>query len=112
MPSTVPRYIHLAPSHLAQKKFMAIFYDKRRHKIRTTHFGQRGASDFTLHKDPSRKIRYLKRHKTNENWGNAMSAGALSRWILWNKPSMHNSYRDYLRKFDLHEAKPEHMNAR
>jgi hypothetical protein len=31
------------------------------------YFGQASASDFTIHKDEARKLRYIKRHN-NENW--------------------------------------------
>ena len=30
---------------------------------RTIHFGANGYEDFTIHKDPKRKARYLARHK-------------------------------------------------
>ena len=78
------------------KKFMATFDDKK-----TIHFGAEGMSDFTKHKDPLRKERYLKRHKSRENWNNHMSAGSLSRWILWNKPTLKASIADYKRRFNL-----------
>ena len=48
------------------KKFKAIVKDRDSKK--TVHFGQAGASDMTKHGDESRKMRYISRHKTNENW--------------------------------------------
>ena len=51
------------------------------------HFGMKSAPDYTTHKDKERKKRYLKRHRANENWNDGQTAGALSRWILWNKPT-------------------------
>ena len=82
------------------KKYMAVFYDKNK-KIKTTHFGAAGMSDYTKHKNKSRKKRYMNRHRTRENWNNPMSAGSLSRWILWNKPGFRESVRDYKRRFKL-----------
>ena len=79
---------------------MAIFY-KDKKKIKTTHFGSKGMSDYTKHKNISRKKRYLSRHRNREKWNNYMSAGALSRWILWNKPTFRESVKDYKRKFNL-----------
>ena len=70
-------------------------------KLKTTHFGANGASDYTKHKDSERKLRYIKRHKANEDWNSPMTAGALSRWVLWNKPSYRDSVDDYKRKFKL-----------
>jgi len=52
-------------------------------------------------KDEDRKQRYLKRHENNENWKKYMSAGALSRYVLWNKPNLQASISDYKRKFNL-----------
>ena len=79
----------------SQKKLMAIFYENNK-KIKTIHFGAAGMSDFTKHKDSYRKQRYLNRHKNNENWNDPMTAGSLSRWILWNKPSLKASLLKYL----------------
>ena len=84
----------------AKKKYMAIFYDGEK-KVRTSHFGSAGMSDFTRHKDEERKKRYIERHKKNENWNDKFSAGALSRWILWNKPTLRDSIADYKRRFNL-----------
>jgi type III secretory pathway component EscR len=85
-----------------KKKYMAIFYDKDNKKVKTTHFGATGYSDFTKHKDEKRKERYIKRHqKNNQNWNDYTSAGSLSRYILWNKVSLIKSIKDYKRKFRL-----------
>ena len=70
-------------SNKSGKKLMATFDGKK-----TIHFGAEGMSDFTKNKDPKRKERYLKRHKKRENWADPQTAGALSRWILWNKPTL------------------------
>ena len=83
-----------------KKKYMAIFYDNGK-KIKTTHFGQKTASDYTKNKDPKRKQLYLDRHRSNENWNDYKSAGSLSRYILWNKPTFESSYRDYKSRFNL-----------
>ena len=69
-----------------------------RYEIRT------GMSDFTVHKDEKRKQRYLSRHKSRENWNAPMTAGALSRWILWNKTTRSASIRDYKNRFNYTEA--------
>ena len=58
-------------------------------------------SDFTKHRDEERKKRYLQRHRARENWNDYKSAGALSRWILWNKPSLRASISDYKNRFNL-----------
>ena len=64
------------------KKIMAVFtLDNGR--TRTVHFGSAGASDYTQHRDPVRKQQYLARHAPREDWNNPMTAGALSRWVLF-----------------------------
>lgn len=91
----------IRPSKSKGKKYDAVFTRKGDKKTKTVSFGARGMSDFTKHKDKERKERYLKRHRANENWRNPYSAGALSRYILWNKPSLRSSIADYKRRFKL-----------
>jgi len=58
--------VEIKPSTSKGKKYMAIFYEGDK-KVKTTHFGSAGMSDFTKNKDPERKQRYLDRHRANEN---------------------------------------------
>ena len=95
-------FVNIKKSNLPGKKMMAIFYDINNNKIKTVHFGQAGASDFTINKNPEQKKRYIERHSKNENWDDPMSAGALSRWILWNKPTKTESIKDYKNKFGIY----------
>ena len=53
----------------------------------------------TQHINEDRKNRYIDRHKKNENWNDPTTAGFLSRWILWNKPTITESIRDTKRRF-------------
>jgi len=99
-------FVEIKPSTTKAKKLMAIFYDEKNKKIKTTHFGQKGASDFTINKDKERKDKYLKRHEKRENWNDYMTAGSLSRWILWNKPTLKASISDYKQRFKLKNYKP------
>lgn len=92
--------VSIKPSTNKKKKYMAIFYDNGKKK-KTTHFGAAGMSDFTIHKDEDRKKRYLNRHRKNENWDKYMTAGSLSRYILWNKKTHKASVEDYIKRFNL-----------
>lgn len=96
-----PHRVTIKPSTRKDKKKMAIFYDKYGNKIKTTHFGAKNYSDFLKHKDTERKKRYINRHRANENWKNPMSAGALSRYILWGEPTFRKSVDLYKKKFKL-----------
>lgn len=92
------KLLTIRPSKKADKKYDAVFEtDKKRTK--TISFGAAGMEDFTMHKDEERKQRYLDRHRVRENWNKPDTAGALSRWILWNKPTLEASIRDYKQRF-------------
>ena len=88
------------------KKFKAVFTGMKgeEKKKKTIHFGAKGMSDYTINKDIKRKERYLARHNdklTGEDWSNPVTAGALSRWILWNKPTYNASLTDFKKRFKL-----------
>ncbi len=68
---------------------------------KTIHFGQRGSSTYLDHKDEDKKKAYLARHKPNEDWNNPLTAGALSRFILWNKKTLTESIADFKKRFKL-----------
>ena len=97
----------IQPSTSKTKKYKAVFYDDKGKKVKTTQFGAKGYSDFTINKDPKRKQRYLDRHRDRENWNDYMSAGSLSRYILWNKPTIKASITDYKKRFNLKTYKPK-----
>lgn len=70
-------------------------------KQKLVHFGAKGMSDFTKHKDEERKKNYIQRHQVNEDWTDPYKAGTLSRYILWNKPSLEDSIKDYKKRFNV-----------
>jgi len=82
------------------KKFKAVFTTKEG-KTKTLHFGAKGMSDYTKHKDDKRKELYLKRHRPRENWKKPDTPGSLSRWLLWNKTSSEESLKDFKKRFKL-----------
>lgn len=94
------KLLSIKPSTKPEKKYMATF-ETDAGRTKTTHFGAAGMSDYTKSKDPERKALYLQRHKANENWNDPTSAGALSRYVLWNKTSLRDSIKDFKSKFGL-----------
>ncbi len=91
----------LRRSHRPDKKWDAVFQYPDGH-TKTTPFGARGMSDYTKHKDVTRRARYLKRHSgMGENWNDPTTPGALSRWVLWNKPTLRGSIKDFKSRFKL-----------
>jgi Family of unknown function (DUF5754) len=88
-------------SHRKEKKWDAVFQYPDGH-TKTVPFGAAHMSDFTKHKDKTRKQRYLKRHSgMGEHWNKPDTPGALSKWVLWNKPSFRASVSDFKKRFDL-----------
>ena len=88
-------------SHRPEKKWDAIF-EKDNGKEKVVSFGAAGMSDYTKHKDKTRKARYLKRHSgMGEHWRKPDTPGALARWVLWNKPSFRASVHDFKKRFNL-----------
>jgi len=88
-------------SHKKEKKWDALF-EQPNGREKVVSFGARGMSDFTKHKDTRRRSRYLKRHSgMGEHWNQPDTPGALSRWILWNKPSFKASLSDFKKRFHL-----------
>ena len=94
------KLLSIKPSTKADKKYMATF-ETDAGRTKTTHFGAAGYDDFIKSKNEVKKAAYIARHKVNENFQNPTTAGALSRWILWNKPTLSASIADYKRKFNL-----------
>jgi hypothetical protein len=70
-------------------------------KLKTVSFGAKGYSDMTQHKDEERKKRYIARHSALENWSDPTARGTLSRYILWNKPTLSASISDFKRRFHV-----------
>lgn len=87
----------VVPSTARSKKYTAIFDDGTR-----VHFGGAGCMDYTLYyaRDPAlarrKRQEYIKRHGSGrENWRNPKSAGALSRFLLWESPTVREAVEKY-----------------
>lgn len=91
--------LFIRKSKKAEKKYDLL----NEHKEYILSFGASGYEDYTIHKDPERKERYIKRHKKNERWGKSgiYTAGFWSRWITWNLPTLRASIQDVNRRFNI-----------
>ena len=71
--------------------------------FKKVYFGDSIYSDFTIHKDESRKQRYINRHKKNELWSKSGidTVGFEALNLLWNNPTIKNSYNDIERRFNI-----------
>ncbi len=91
----------IKPSHKKDKKWDATFVYPDGH-TKVVPFGQKGYSDYTKHKDKTRKQRYINRHSgMGESWNKPDTPGALSLHVLWNKPSFRASVADFKKRFNL-----------
>lgn len=116
--------ITLVRSPKKDKKFRVVLPSGK-----TVDFGQKGYSDFTLHKTPKRMRSYVQRHgglipkstmdETNptkitermlrvtksdkERWGrkDIDTAGFWSRWLLWSHPTIPGAIRIIEEKFGV-----------
>ena len=85
----------LKKSSNLEKKYDAFVEGKK------VSFGASAYSDFTQHKDPERKKSYIARHRVNQNWNDLTTAGAWSKGILWNKPTISESIKNMENKFNI-----------
>jgi hypothetical protein len=102
-------FVKISPSTNPKKKLMAQFFNKEDKKVKTTHFGSKPNKDFTIYSKESKeraakeRNKYIARHKVRENWSQSgmTSAGALSRYVLWEKPTVEGGKQAYARQFGL-----------
>jgi len=87
--------VSVEESEKPEKKWVATF--KKDDKLVKTHFGQRGADDFTITGDKEQQSRYRARHKKDLK-DDPTRAGYLSYFLLWNKPTLLGSIRDYKKR--------------
>ena len=84
-------------------KYVATFKNKTTGREKNTKFGATGYQDQTsipAAEREQRKKNYRTRH-AGDNLTDPTSAGALSWWVLWNKPSFTASVADYKKHFWL-----------
>ena len=84
--------VTIRSSNKPEKRLQAVFDNK------TVHFGAKGGSTYVDHKDPKTKTNWEARHRVRENWHDYDSAGALSKHVLWNKPTLRESLKDLNRR--------------
>ena len=92
----------IIPSTKEGKKLMAVFINKATNRQKTTHFGAKGMSDYSIHKDKERRERYRKRHQKDLKTNDPTRAGYLSYYILWgDSTSRKKNISSYKKRFNL-----------
>ena len=64
------------------------------------HFGARGMDDYTLTKDKDQRERYRARHASGKT-AKPDTADALAYYLLWNKPTLQESIKQYKKKYNV-----------
>lgn len=106
------KLLKIIPSDVKGKKYSAYFMLENG-KEKKVNFGGAGYRDFTLMNNKKSKFylpnsgarekvkqSYLKRH-AKEDWFKPMTPASLSRWVLWNKPTLGGSIAHFKNKFKL-----------
>ncbi len=64
-------------------------------------FGAKAYDDYTTHRDNLRRQNYIARHQKKEDWTQSGidTKGFWYFWLLWNKPSIQESYEDIKQRF-------------
>ena len=100
------KLISISPSTNKDKKLMAKF-ERENGRQFTIHFGANGMMDYTKYYKQDKEVAKIKResylssYRANENWNDPTTAGSLSRWILWNLPTLEASVKDFKKKFNI-----------
>lgn len=100
--------VKLVESPKKENKLRLMIYDNELNHLKNIDFGATGYKDYIYYfhytsreNALKKKENYIKRHTVNEDWTKPFSKGTLSRYILWNKHSLKESWRDYLKRFNL-----------
>jgi hypothetical protein len=103
------KLVNIKSANDKKHKYVATFLNMKTNRKKNIKFGAFGMGDYTIYSKTlnkedanQHKISYLRRHQgMGEDWNNPLTAGALSRWLLWNYPSFEESIKDYLKRFDI-----------
>lgn len=97
--------LKIVKSKNKNKKLDAIFLINGKEK--TISFGAAGYKDYAIYykedgskKANERKSLYYARH-SKEDWTKPFTAGTLSKYILWNKPTLSQSISSYKKAFSI-----------
>ena len=97
----MPRLLSVKRTPGGTKEFVAVFEQDNGRK-KTTRFGT--ASNYVTNsaKTKADRTNYIARHIVNEDHGAPMSAGALSRFVLWGgSRSLSRNVSAYKKRFNL-----------
>jgi hypothetical protein len=65
------------------------------------HFGSDVGKTYIDHQDDKKKENWIARHRLDKNWDNIHSGIYHSRYLLWTKPTLKQSIKDYEKKHNI-----------
>jgi len=94
--------IGIYPSTTKNKKYVALF-DLGNNTIKRVNFGSKTSKTYIDHNDEIKKENYIKRHTAlgTEDFSDPLTAGSLSMFILWNKPTLEEAIADFKHRFKV-----------
>jgi hypothetical protein len=99
--NNIIEYVIFRKSDRPDKRLKAIFLDKDKNKVHTTHFGLKNGKTYIDHQDNDKRLAYLARHRPREDWDNFITSGSLARFVLWEKTSLIGGINNYRKIFNL-----------
>lgn len=89
--------VHAPPPH----KYTA-FFEKDDGKVKKISFGASGYDDYLMTGNKDKRESYISRHRVREDFNNPMTAGALSRWLLWgDSTNLQTNIRAFKKRFGI-----------
>jgi len=94
------KLLYVRNSGRKEKKLVAKFLlDSGR--TRTVNFGAKNSTTYAEGASDVKRLAYIARHKVREDWTNPLTAGALSRFVLWEKKSIKAGVADFKKRFKI-----------
>lgn len=97
------KLLRIEPSRQERKKLRAVWDDGT-----TTNFGGRGCRDYTTYcaEGPvelarAKRRAYIARHGAAEKWRDPAAPATLSRYLLWEKPTLRGALAAYRTRFGV-----------
>ena len=76
-----------------------VFYDQERKKVETTHFGKLDEETYITSQDIQLKMNFISLNERRQEWANPTCDKTLVKYLLYNKPTLPESYTDYRNTF-------------
>ena len=100
------KLLSVRPATDGKAKYVATF--EKDGRTNTTKFGAKGYKDYTIYyktqgkaEADKQRTAYIARHSKTEDFTDPMSAGALSRYILWEKPTITSAISAFRKRFNI-----------